>query len=95
MLPSASHLLLQPPPCTLQDLNPLPFTVMTANCVGWVAYSYVTQDALVYWPNALGFMLGMFYTLSCYGLAGGLWKQAAAVGWGRQGGKQACRAALQ
>lgn len=53
----------------LGDLNPLPFTTLTANCVGWVAYSFVTDDALVYWPNALGFLLGMFYTFSCYGLA--------------------------
>jgi solute carrier family 50 protein (sugar transporter) len=52
-----------------QDLNPLPFPAIVANCAGWVAYSYITQDVLVLWPNVAGFLLGMFYTLSAYGLA--------------------------
>lgn len=68
-----------------QDLNPLPFTTLTANCVGWVAYSFVTDDALVYWPNALGFLLGMFYTFSCYGLAGAAGRLQC--GGGRAGGQ--------
>ena len=55
-------------PCA-QDLNPLPFPAIVANCAGWVAYGYVTQDVLVLWPNVAGFLIGMFYTLSAYGLA--------------------------
>lgn len=53
----------------LGDLNPLPFPAIAANCAGWIAYSYVTSDVLVLWPNAAGFLLGMFYTMSAYGLA--------------------------
>jgi len=34
-----------------------------------VAYSYITDDVLVLWPNMVGFLLGMFYTFSAYGLA--------------------------
>ena len=61
----------QPPTPTPapQDLNPLPFPALVANCAGWVGYAYVTNDVLVLWPNAAGFLLGMFYTLSAYGLA--------------------------
>lgn len=45
-------------PCTFcpQDLNPLPFPAIAANCAGWIAYSYVTSDVLVLWPNAAGFL---------------------------------------
>lgn len=85
---TSSHLRVGLPVCP-QDLNPLPFTTMTANCVGWVAYAYVTQDVLVYWPNVLGFLLGMFYTISCYGLAG------AAGGWLQCGARPSTRASLK
>ncbi|KAL4452035.1 hypothetical protein ABPG75_007697 [Micractinium tetrahymenae] len=53
----------------LGDLNPLPFPALTANCAGWVAYSYITDDVLVLWPNMCGYLLALFYTFSCYGLA--------------------------
>lgn len=74
----------------LQDLNPLPFPTLTANCVGWVAYSYVARDALVLWPNMCGVLLGLFYFLSCYGLAGG-WNN----GWELPGGLVAMRPLVQ
>lgn len=75
-----------------QDLNPLPFPVMFANCVGWVAYTFVIDDIYVYVPNEIGLMLGAFYTLSCYGLVdskvGGEWlgKEGRGTGMGRSEG---------
>ncbi|PSC71016.1 cysteine desulfurase [Micractinium conductrix] len=53
----------------LGDLNPLPFPVLVGNCAGWVAYGFVTDDVLVLWPNVLGVLIALFYTLSVYGLA--------------------------
>lgn len=35
----------------------------------WVAYGYVISDVMVYWPNQIGMLLGLFMTLSCYSLA--------------------------
>ena len=60
---------------TLGDLNPLPFAAQTANAIGWIGYTYViaSQDlqasALIYWANHIGLLLGLFFTVSCYGLA--------------------------
>lgn len=53
----------------LGDLNPLPFAAVLFNSVGWVIYSLVVNNYLLYWPNEVGTMLGLFMTLSCYGLA--------------------------
>lgn len=53
---------------TLGDLNPMPFPAILANCVGWIAYAYVVRDWYVWVPNEIGFLLGSFYTLSCFGL---------------------------
>lgn len=53
----------------------MPFPAQAANAAGWIAYTYViaptnlSGSALIYWPNQLGLMLGLFFTLSCYGLA--------------------------
>jgi solute carrier family 50 protein (sugar transporter) len=46
----------------------MPFPAIMANCVGWIAYGFVIQDWYVWAPNEIGFLLGVFYTLSCYGL---------------------------
>ena len=35
-----------------------------ALCSGWVI-----KDWLVYWPNEVGLLVGLFFTMSCYGLA--------------------------
>ncbi|KAG7673326.1 hypothetical protein Ndes2526B_g03233 [Nannochloris sp. 'desiccata'] len=59
----------------LGSLNPLPFAAQTANASSWIAYAYVLApkdlqaSALIYWPNQIGMMLGLFFTVSCYGLA--------------------------
>lgn len=58
-----------------QELNPLPYPAQFANASAWMGYSYVIArkdvagGALVYWPNQIGMMLGLFFTISCYGLA--------------------------
>lgn len=53
----------------LQDLNPIPFPVVVANCVAWVAYAIVCKDPYVFLANDPGLLLGLFYTLSAYGYA--------------------------
>ena len=53
----------------LQDLNPIPFPVVVANCVAWVAYAIVSKDPYVFLANDPGLLLGLFYTLSAYGYA--------------------------
>lgn len=42
---------------TVQDINPLPFPVLLANSMGWVAYAYVVNDVFVLVPNEIGFVL--------------------------------------
>jgi solute carrier family 50 protein (sugar transporter) len=59
----------------LGSLNPLPFAAQTANAASWIGYAYILApkdlqaSALIYWPNQIGMMLGLFFTVSCYGLA--------------------------
>ena len=53
----------------LQDLNPIPFPIVVANCVAWVAYAVVNKDPYVFLANDPGILLGLFYTLSAYGYA--------------------------
>ncbi len=53
----------------MQDLNPIPFPVVVANCVAWVGYSIVNKDPYVFMANDPGLLLGLFYTLSAYGYA--------------------------
>lgn len=50
----------------LGDLNPMPYPAILANCIGWICYSFVLRNNYVYVPNQIGFMLGLFYTMSCY-----------------------------
>ena len=59
----------------IKHRNPLPFTTQTANTAGWIAYAYVIApkdvqaSSMIYWPNQVGFILGLFFSVSCYGLA--------------------------
>ena len=54
-----------------QDLNPLPLVLMLGNAAGWVAYSVATTppDIYIFLCNALGTLLGLFYTVSAVSLA--------------------------
>lgn len=55
----------------LGDLNPLPLVLMLGNAAGWVAYSVATTppDIYIFLCNALGTLLGLFYTVSAISLA--------------------------
>ena len=63
------HPWIKPSNVLLQELNPIPFPVVVANCVAWVAYSIVTKDPYVFLANDPGLILGLFYTFSAYGYA--------------------------
>lgn len=45
---------------SLGDLNPTPWAFMTGNCVGWVAYSFLTLDIFVFSANAPGIVLSLW-----------------------------------
>jgi hypothetical protein len=47
----------------------MPFPAIFANCAGWLGYAYTIRNVLVLVPNQIGLLLGLFYTLSCYGVA--------------------------
>lgn len=59
----------------MQSLNPVPYPAQSANAAAWIAYSYVivptnkSGSALLFWVNQLGLLFGIFFTVSCYGLA--------------------------
>ena len=41
-------------------LNPLPFSMMTGNCIGWCAYAYYTQDPFVLAGNLPGVFISLW-----------------------------------
>ena len=45
---------------SLGDLNPTPWAVMTGNCAGWIAYSYLTKDLFVLFANVPGLLVSMW-----------------------------------
>ena len=48
---------------SLGDLNPTPWAVMTGNCLGWIAYSFLTKDLFVLFANVPGFMISIWLNL--------------------------------
>lgn len=48
----------------LGDLNPVPWAFILANCIAWLHYSYVVQNPYAFASNALGAVLGLFFTLT-------------------------------
>jgi hypothetical protein len=44
-----------------QELNPLPFVGIFANCTAWLLYGTLTKDPYVYFSNILGLPLGFFF----------------------------------
>ena len=48
---------------SLGDLNPTPWAVMTGNCAGWIAYSYLTHDLFVLFANVPGLLVSMWLNL--------------------------------
>jgi solute carrier family 50 (sugar transporter) len=41
-------------------LNPLPWSIMTGNCLGWTAYAYCTKDPFVLASNLPGLILSIW-----------------------------------
>ncbi|KAI8848508.1 sugar efflux transporter for intercellular exchange-domain-containing protein [Chytridium lagenaria] len=50
------------------NLNPLPISLITVNCLGWVAYSWLVKDYFIAIPNLLGWSIGTFNLLTIYPL---------------------------
>lgn len=48
----------------LGELNPVPWAFIFANCAAWLHYSYVIANPYAFFSNALGALLGLFYTLT-------------------------------
>jgi solute carrier family 50 protein (sugar transporter) len=48
----------------MQELNPLPFLGIVANCTAWLLYGTLTRDPYVYFSNFLGLPLGFFYVFT-------------------------------
>jgi hypothetical protein len=55
---------LTPLRCSTQKLNPLPFALIAANCVGWTVYGCITSDYFVFIGNFPGFLMGLFFVSS-------------------------------
>lgn len=45
---------------SLGNLNPTPWAFMTGNCLGWVAYSFLTSDMFILAANAPGVILSIW-----------------------------------
>ena len=52
----------------LGDMNPAPFPMVLANCVGWMGYAILAQDFFVFFGAAPGSIIGLFFTIVGYGL---------------------------
>lgn len=48
----------------LGDLNPVPWAMILANCVAWLHYGFLQGNPYIFWSNALGSLLGLFYTMT-------------------------------
>mmetsp|Transcript_12207 Transcript_12207/g.30639 ORF Transcript_12207/g.30639 Transcript_12207/m.30639 type:complete len:251 (+) Transcript_12207:200-952(+) len=55
----------------LGEVNPDVFPVLMVNCMAWVVYSAVISNSFIFAGNIPGVVLGLFYTLSTYGLSAG------------------------
>jgi hypothetical protein len=50
----------------LGPVNPLPYPLMLGNAIGWISYAFVQSDYFVFWANAPGMMLCIFYVVVAY-----------------------------
>ena len=50
-----------PPP---QSLNPLPYPVIFANCLGWTVYAMLKHDWFVYLGSVSGIAMGLLFITS-------------------------------
>ncbi|KAJ8602038.1 hypothetical protein CTAYLR_002736 [Chrysophaeum taylorii] len=49
---------------SLGDLNPLPWAFTLVNCLAWLHYAFVVRNKYAFFSNALGVLLGLFYTMT-------------------------------
>lgn len=49
---------------SLGDLNPVPWAFILANCIAWLHYSFCVSNPYAFASNALGAVLGLFFTLT-------------------------------
>lgn len=48
----------------LGSLNPTPWAFILVNCLAWLHYGYLNGNPYIYWSNAPGCLLGLFFTLT-------------------------------
>ncbi|GLC60826.1 hypothetical protein PLESTB_001680300 [Pleodorina starrii] len=73
----ATFMLISPVPAVLKlrvtgklgDLNPLPLPLTSYNAMGWLAYGFITRNAYLFPSNFIGFIAGMFFTLTAHSAA--------------------------
>ncbi|EFJ47168.1 hypothetical protein VOLCADRAFT_121013 [Volvox carteri f. nagariensis] len=73
----ATAMLLSPFPAVLRlrqtgklmDINPLPYPMTCINAAGWVAYGYAVANPYIFPANIIGFLAGMFFTLTAFSCA--------------------------
>ncbi|GLI64298.1 hypothetical protein VaNZ11_007521 [Volvox africanus] len=73
----ASLMLISPVPAVLKlratgklgDLNPLPLPLTAYNAMGWLAYGIATSNAYLFPSNFIGFVAGIFFTLTAHSAA--------------------------
>jgi solute carrier family 50 protein (sugar transporter) len=46
---------------SLGSINTLPYGVMLMNCIGWMSYGIMRDDIYIFFSNATGVVLGLFY----------------------------------
>ncbi|KAF6005465.1 hypothetical protein F1559_005069 [Cyanidiococcus yangmingshanensis] len=47
-------------------VNPLPYPLMLGNAIAWISYGFVESDYFVFWSNAPGMVLCLFYVAVAY-----------------------------
>ncbi|PNH08837.1 Sugar transporter SWEET1 [Tetrabaena socialis] len=53
----------------LGDINPLPYPMTCFNAAGWVAYGFAVGNPYIFPANVVGFLAGLFFSLTAYGAA--------------------------
>lgn len=48
----------------LGTLNPIPFTMILINCIGWTMYGVLTNDIYIFFANCFGIIIGLFCSSS-------------------------------
>ncbi|PNW77088.1 hypothetical protein CHLRE_10g421650v5 [Chlamydomonas reinhardtii] len=53
----------------LGDINPLPYPLTIYNASGWLAYGFATSNPYLFPSNFIGFIAGVFFTLTAHSAA--------------------------